>query len=36
MGEQMQFLSQLAENGEESYIGIEDINLGTSIEEYFL
>ena len=34
--EQTQFLSQLAENGEESYLGIEDINLGTSIEKYFL
>lgn len=34
--EQVQLLSQLAENGEESFFGINDINLGTSIERYLM
>ncbi len=34
--EQARFLSQLAENGEESYFGIDDVNLGTYIERYLL
>jgi hypothetical protein len=34
--EQTSFILQLAENGEESYLGIEEVNLGTSIEKYLL
>ena len=34
--EQMQFIWQLAENGEESYFDIDDVNLDTSIENYLL
>jgi len=34
--EQAGFLSQLAENGEESYLGINEVSLGTSIERYLL
>ena len=36
MEEQVQFISQLAENGEESYFGIGEVNLGTAIEKYLL
>ena len=34
--EQAELLSQLAENGEEDYFGIDDVSLGTSIERYLL
>ncbi len=34
--EQASFLWQLAENGEGSYLGIDEVNLDTSIERYLL
>lgn len=36
LDEEMQFISELASNGYESYLGIKDVNLGTSIEEFLL
>ena len=36
IGEHVEFLSELAENGEDSYFALEDIDLGTSIEKYLL
>jgi predicted anti-sigma-YlaC factor YlaD len=36
LAEQTSFILQLAENGEESYLGIEEVSLGTSIEKYLL
>jgi predicted anti-sigma-YlaC factor YlaD len=36
LGEQAEFILQLAENGEESYFGIDEIDLGTSIEQFLL
>jgi anti-sigma factor RsiW len=34
--EQVDFISELAENGEDFYFVTEDINLGTNIEKYLL
>jgi len=36
LADQADYLLQLAENGEEGYLGIQEVNLGTSIEKYFL
>lgn len=36
MTDQVQFISQLAENDEESYFGIGEVNLDTAIEKYLL
>jgi anti-sigma factor RsiW len=36
LAEQLQFMSELGENGQESYLGISDIDMGTSIERYFM
>jgi anti-sigma factor RsiW len=36
LAEQADYLLQLAENGKEGYLGIQEFNLGTSIEKYFL
>ena len=36
LAEQLQFMSELGGNGEESYLGITDIDMDTSIEQYFM
>jgi len=36
IGENLDFLSELVENGDESYYTVEDIDLGTAIEKYLL
>ena len=36
MIEQVEHISSLAQNGEESLFGVESVDLGTSIEKYFL
>ena len=36
LNDQMNYILHLAENGEESYLGISEVSLDTSVEKYLL